>query len=546
MISKKRNIVTGALVGMIITVPLTSILYLAHEFVGLPFVPFDLFDWVAMVLPGPIITFGIDLMIDFFRFFEINVANSAKNAEQLIAIFQFILICILICAFFFGILRKRISKSGVAPGIATGIIIGSLFITISIAIGQSPVSPLLQILWLLMMFTLWGLTLNIGYNYLASFERNNQVHTPYDFQNANISRRKFLWLIGGISIGITVLSTFAGRILARNKNDLLELELGGSEVHSAEMDDGMPFPNLNDPVMPASGTRPEYTPIKNHYKVFIRTKPTVIDGSSWTLNIHGMVNNPLRLTLDDIKNNYKKSNHFVTLSCISGKIGTSLISTTLWTGASLQQILEDAQVSKTARYLHISSGDGYYETVDLQSIYDDERIILCYGWDGRDLPVGHGYPLRIWIPDRYGMKQPKWITDIEITDKYKEGYWVERKWDEKAIVKTTSVIDTVSVNAIFNDGDQKLVPIGGIAFAGARGISKVEVRADKGIWQKAKLRAPLSETTWVIWRYDWPYEKGEHIFEVRCVELDGTPQIETKQSNHPSGATGIHSYKITI
>ena len=546
MISKKRNIINGALVGLLITVPLTSILYLAYEFVELPFVPFDLFDWMTMVLPGSIVTFGIDLMIDLFRFFEINVANSAKNAEQLIAILQFILLCVLICAFFFGILRRRTGKSGVAPGIAAGIFIGLLFITISIAIGQSPVSPLLQILWLLMMFTLWGLALNKSYSYIASFENNNLVQQDYEFKSAPIKRRKFLWLIGGISIGITVLSTFVGRILAGNKHDLLEFELGGSEMHSTDTGNGMPFPNLNDPVMPAPGTRPEYTPIKNHYKVFIRTKPTVIDGSSWTLNINGMVNNPLRLTLDDIKNNYEKSSHYVTLSCISGKIGTSLISTTLWTGASLQQILADADVSKEARYLHIMSGDGYYETVDLQSIYDDERIILCYAWDGRDLPVGHGYPLRIWIPDRYGMKQPKWITDIEISDKYKKGYWVERGWDEKAIVKTTSVIDTVSINSIFNDGDQKLVSVGGIAFAGARGISKVEVRVDKGIWKKAKLRAPLSETTWVIWRYDWPYEKGEHIFEVRCAELDGTPQIETIQSNHPSGATGIHSYKITV
>ena len=57
----------------------------------------------------------------------------------------------------------------------------------------------------------------------------------------------------------------------------------------------------------------------------------------------------------------------------------------------------------------------------------------------------------------------------------------------------------------------------------------------------AQLRAPLSETTWVIWRYAWPFQEGEHTFEVRCAEADGTPQIEAEQGNRPDGASGIHS-----
>jgi hypothetical protein len=97
------------------------------------------------------------------------------------------------------------------------------------------------------------------------------------------------------------------------------------------------------------------------------------------------------------------------------------------------------------------------------------------------------------------------------------------------------------VDAIIENGDQRLVPIGGIAFSGARGISKVEVRVDGGAWESARLRTPLSETTWVIWRYEWPYEAGEHTFEVRSAEGDGTQQIEEQGDNRPSGATGIHS-----
>ena len=175
--------------------------------------------------------------------------------------------------------------------------------------------------------------------------------------------------------------------------------------------------------------------------------------------------------------------------------------------------LEDAKLDSNANYLYITSGDGFYETVPLDEIAADERIMLAYDWDGHPIPVDHGFPLRIWRPDRYGMKQPKWITGMEITEEYRQGYWVERGWDKRAEVRTVSVVDTVAVDAVYEKGGQKLVPVGGIAFAGAKGISKVEVRVDGGPWQEAQLRSPLSDTTWVIWRYNWPFESGRHTFQ---------------------------------
>jgi DMSO/TMAO reductase YedYZ molybdopterin-dependent catalytic subunit len=304
--------------------------------------------------------------------------------------------------------------------------------------------------------------------------------------------------------------------------------------------EGRVFPNANDPLVPAPGTRREYTPVENHYKVFLRTEPTNIDIATWTLPITGLVDNPLTLTIDQIRNNYPSREQYITLACISGRVGTDLISTTHWTGVSLQHLLADARPQPEARYLVITSADGFHETVDLSLIDGDQRIMLAYDWDGRPIPMDHGFPLRIWIPDRYGMKQPKWITGIEVTSEYQEGYWVQRGWDEVARMRTTSVIDTVAVDDIYQQGEATLVPVGGIAFAGARGISRVEVRVDGGPWRPAQLRRPLSDTTWVIWRYDWPFQAGRHTFEVRCAEGDGTPQIEQEMGNRPSGATGIH------
>jgi hypothetical protein len=144
------------------------------------------------------------------------------------------------------------------------------------------------------------------------------------------------------------------------------------------------------------------------------------------------------------------------------------------------------------------------------------------------------------------MKQPKWITKIEVTDQYKEGYWVERSWDETARVRTTSVIDTVAVDESFREGGQTIIPVGGIAFAGAREISRVEVRVDGGEWQEADLRSPLSDTTWVIWRFDWPFLAGDHTFEVRCYDGSGQLQVLENTPTRPDGATGVHSVTETI
>jgi hypothetical protein len=173
--------------------------------------------------------------------------------------------------------------------------------------------------------------------------------------------------------------------------------------------------------------------------------------------------------------------------------------------------------------------------------------MLAYAWDGVPLTREHGFPLRIYIPDIYGMKQPKWIESIEATDHWEPGYWVERGWNKVAQMHATSVIDTVAVDMNIIGADQrKLVPIGGIAHAGARGVSKVEVRVDDGPWQEAVLRAPLSQLTWVLWRYDWPFQPGKHTFTVRCYEGSGTPQITTLSPAEPNGATGLHSRSMML
>ena len=538
---QRLSLATGGLVGALLTAPLLGLMYLANELAGLPFAPYDLFDWVTRVLPGRLVTFGIDMMIDTMLLFGISVADTAKTAEKVIAVLQFLFMGVVVGAIFFAIMRLRDAQPDLQSGLVLGVIVGLPVITISIAIGGSDREPILSILWLLALFLAWGVALREGYARLNPDKGLAALPIGQARAAKVIDRRQFLIRLGGATATITVASTVLGNLLAAAARRELEEELAASMAHQSQGSARAPFPNANAPVMPAPGTRPEYTPLKDHYRVFIRVEPTIIDGATWSLPIMGAVGNPMTLTIDDIRNNYESRDQYVTISCISGRIGTDLISTTQWTGVSVQDVLADVRPNEKARYLHITSGDGFYETVDLDLIASDERIMLAYAWDGNPIPLNHGFPLRIWLPDRYGMKQPKWITGIEVMEEYKQGYWVERGWDEVARVNAVSVIDAVAADAAYQSNGQTLVPVGGIAFAGARGISKVEVRVDGGPWQEAMLRTPLSETTWVIWRYDWPFQAGRHEFEVRCAELDGTPQIEEERGNRPSGATGIHS-----
>jgi DMSO/TMAO reductase YedYZ molybdopterin-dependent catalytic subunit len=545
---KKPAVLTGLWFGLLLTAALIAVSYFAYELVGLPFIPFDVFDWMTNVLPGPVITFGIDTMIDTMRALGIDVADTAKTAEQIMAVLGTFVPGVIGAVVFFAVLnRLEKSPTNLIPGLILGIIAGVPMLVISLVIGFSSISPVLRGLWIMALFLGWGLMLNWTYNYLRVLpEKRPTEEAPPQADEAapaveQISRREFLIRVGAGTAAVTVLGMGAGVALAAADRRRSRAEAAAGEV-IAEV-----TPEVEGELMPAPGTRPEITPLVDHYKVFIRTEPTMLDVDQWTLRIHGLVDQELSLTLDDLRNNYEPVNLYVTLSCISGRVGTGLIGTLLWTGANLKEVLADAGLQDGAKYLRVYSADGFHETVDLSLVDQDDRIMLAYAWDGRLLPADHGAPLRIYIPDRYGMKQPKWITDIEVVGEYEQGYWVERGWDEVAQMKATSVIDTVAVDAAYKDeSGQSLIPIGGMAHAGARGISTVEVRVDGDSWQEAELRTPLSDVTWVIWRYDWPFEAGKHTFEVRCAEGDGTPQIEEVHEARPSGSTGIHSVEVEV
>jgi DMSO/TMAO reductase YedYZ molybdopterin-dependent catalytic subunit len=400
------------------------------------------------------------------------------------------------------------------------------------------------------LFTAFGLALSWIYLQLVTLPVSSEAAAAEGVSVQAINRRQFLVRVGGATAVLTVVGAGLGRLL---REDLDRTEVASStepistpEPEATAMAEATDMPDATAMLEPAPGTRPEYTPLDEHYRIDISTRPPRIREAEWALLINGLVEAESTMTLSDLRNNYEPVDQLITLSCISNRVGGSLISTTRWTGVPLRTLLEDWNVSPEASYMKITSADGFDEYVSLNLAREDERVMLTYEWDGKPLKEKHGFPVRIYIPDHYGMKQPKWIIGIEMVDEWDEGYWVRRGWSETALVRTTSVVDTVATDSIYEQGSQMYVPVGGIAYSGARGISKVEVQVDEGEWTEAQLLKPLSQLTWVLWRYDWPFQAGEHTFAVRCYDGNGTLQITERNDVRPDGATGIHTRSADI
>lgn len=576
MSATKRSpgLLAGAIVGALLTAPLIALLYLADRALGLPFAPFDLFDWFGRLVPGDLITAVIDVMVDAIIALNLGAVDStAKTIEQLMGLGMMIGVGLVAGALVYSFLNRSQSTNPYLAGGGVGLLIGVFFVLIFNEVNLTATAdPNLSRVWLVAVFTVWGLTLGWIYARLVAIadgvEATQQarsvisggepqpeaVATATQNRAVQIDRRNFLVGVGGATATLTVVGAGLSLLVeprdeVAGPDDVTTLPQTGDQAAVPEgvptTGDGQPLPNADATLEPAPGTRPEYTPLDDHYRIDISARPPVIDGATWSVVVDGLVDEPFSMTLEDIQS-YPTVDQFVTLSCISNRIAGDLISTTRWTGAPLKNIIDDWVLMPGATHLRIVSADGFDEYVPLVDIRMDERIMLCWAWDGQPLKRQHGFPLRIYIPDLYGMKQPKWITEIEVVDSWGEGYWVRRGWSATARVNATSVIDTVAAEAAYERDGQVYVPIGGIAYAGDRGISRVEVAVGQNDWVDAEVREPMSETTWVIWRYDWPFEEGRFPFRVRCYEGNGRIQVEEVQGVRPDGATGIHTVREDV
>lgn len=536
MNNKRMTILTGALFGLLTSLPVIALNYLGQAVAGLPFVPFDIFDWMTRTLPGGLLTFVIDTLVGLINSLSLGETSStAKLFEQLIAISQLVAGG----AVFGGILAwlgQRRTLNYRRAGLIGGALLLLATLVIEMLGGRPDAGWLPTLLWLGALFLGWGMLLGRTIGRLQSESMEGDMQ--------RFDRRTFLQLIGGGSVAAALAAFGLARLAESSSNGsgsqaavVPTLDIGESGGPAASP----PEATLQARIEPAPGTRAELTSNEDFYRIDINTMPVEVDAADWRLQLGGMVDQPLSLSIDDLLA-MPSQTQAVTMQCISNPIGGDLTSTSNWTGVPFRYVLEQAGLQTGAKEIYIESADGFFESVPLDNALDP-RTLLVYAMNSVPLPVEHGFPLRVYIPNRYGMKQPKWIQSMEVIGEEGPGYWVERGWSEEAYVRTTSVVDTVALDQDYEEGD--MVPVGGIAWSGDEGISKVEVQVDEGPWQEAKLRQPpLSPLTWVQWRIDWPYSPGNHTFRVRAYDGQGEMQIVESNPVRPDGATGIHSLRV--
>jgi DMSO/TMAO reductase YedYZ molybdopterin-dependent catalytic subunit len=526
-------------IGVLLSAPLAALGFLGSR-IGLPFLPYDLFAWITRHLPGSLVTAGIDTMVSVITALGVGPTSvAAKVAEKALAVSFFVL-----ASGVLSVLVALVRRATPWPAVLLGASAGAAWVIIAAATAASFTAFVSGGgAWTIFLCLTWGALLGV------TIETAGRA--PDDRAESVGARRRFLAKVASVSVSTSAVLT-AVAWFVRRRGTSTEGASGGRA--SADLAPSMagetsgpaaspPAAELSERTVPVRGTRPEITPNDRFYRIDINLEPPHIDASRWRLHVEGLVDTPLALTVDDLRAMAAQS-QVITLECISNRLGGDLISTSLWTGVRLSEVLRRARVRAGVRAVHIEAADGFYESVGMDDA-NDERTLLVYDMNREPLTPAHGFPLRIYIPNRHGMKQPKWIERLRVSDRPGGGYWVDRGWSSDAIVHTTSVIDTVGMSMMI--GEATALPVGGIAYAGARGISRVEVQVDDGPWSAAQLVAPpLSPLTWVLWRYDWPYVPGKHTFRVRAYDGRGDLQPVEERGPRPDGVSGIHEITTRV
>jgi DMSO/TMAO reductase YedYZ molybdopterin-dependent catalytic subunit len=533
---RRPSVPFALLLGALTSLPLIALSYLGAQWASLPFFPFDLFDWLARVLPGRAITAGIDTIVRLVTLLGLGpIDQAAKRVEQAMGIVM-VVVGGAVIGLIVALVIRRSRWSGRNVGAVAGLVGFAFVAGVELALG-TPVAgdPVLALLWLAVLIVGWATLLG---TWLAAAELSVRPEMSDTFR---ADRRALLLKLAGGSVGAALAAWGIGQLIETSRQAQQQARSVAQGTAASQLPAITPPATPSGRIAPAPGTRSEVTSNENFYRIDINTRPPVIDAQSWTLQVAGLFDHPRPLTLANLFA-YPAVTQPITLSCISNPIGGSLISTSYWTGVRLRVVLEDLGLRPETKALFIQAVDGFYESVTMEDMMDP-RTLLVYGMNGDVLPIEHGFPLRIYIPNRYGMKQPKWMTHMTATDQVKAGYWVERDWSAQARPHIVSIIDTVATD----ESQNGQVPVGGIAWAGDRGIQKVEVQVDGGEWAEATLRIPpLGPLTWVQWRYDWPAASGRHAFRVRATDGTGALQIEKQHSPFPDGATGYDSAAVAV
>jgi len=366
---------------------------------------------------------------------------------------------------------------------------------------------------------------------LYRLDASARLEDPTDGRVGDNSKRRFIAVATGAGVGAAAaMAVGRAQIIRRSEADRLATGLPTSDNPLAAPETAHDFQ--------LEGLTPIIQHEPDFYRIDTALIVPIVDTDSWTLRVHGLVEEEVVFSFDDIAG-MEQHDRFVTLSCVSNEVGGDLVGNARWQGVMLTDLLDMARPLDTAGQIVPRSVDGWAAGFPIEAAYDGREPIVAVGMNGVPLPRKHGYPARLVVPGLYGyVSATKWLSEIELTtwDGF-DSYWVPRGWAKEGPIKTQSRIDRPRNGQTVSEG---VYTVAGVAWAPNRGIARVEVQLDEGEWQEAELSDPLSDDAWVQWKVDVDFPVGAHRLRVRATDGTGDTQPEQPMPPRPDGATGWH------
>jgi sulfane dehydrogenase subunit SoxC len=368
------------------------------------------------------------------------------------------------------------------------------------------------------------------------------------------SRRRFLK--GGVALGAALVAG-AGRPLAgraqlapddpskvlggplRPYGERSRFEQAVREKHPASMTD-----ERGGNLTPLDETVGIITPSALHYVVHRGGLPD-IDPAKHRLLIHGMVDRPVILTMEEIRR-LPSTSRILFLECQGNTLtewrapmtksvrGThGWTSCSEWTGVPLSLLLREAGVQQGATWIVAEGADatGNERSIPMAKAMDD--VLVAYGQNGEAIRPENGYPLRLIVPGWTGNINVKWLRRITVV--YRP-YLTRMDGVGQPVLmpdgKTRTLLFVMEAKSVitFPSGGQQLpgpglYEIRGLAWSGRGLVRQVEVSTDGGkIWRDARLQEPVLPLAHTRFRIDWRWDGREAVLQSRCTDETGYVQ----------------------
>lgn len=273
------------------------------------------------------------------------------------------------------------------------------------------------------------------------------------------------------------------------------------------------------------------------YNVDIAEFDPDLSAEEWSLTITGEVGNDVTVTFDELTD-MSTERRFVTLRCVGEDLNGHKLDNAVWTGTPIKPLLEEADPEGKCGCAMLRAEDDYFVQFPVKALEDG---FLAWGMNGQALPQSHGHPVRVLIPGHWGETNVKWLDEIELLDEEMDGYWERRGWHGTGPVNTVAKLWS---DSMLENGNME---VAGHAYAGTRGIERVEVSIDGGkTWQEAELSEPLpGDDVWRQWRFEFAPE-GSHDIVVRAIDGEGSVQPKERSDSFPNGASGWVSKTVNM